>query len=240
MPYLTFATNAAKCTNETYQELIDAYEEKVVHGSRTLDQFYYHSLSSTETRDFDQVVTRYIETKPKEMWERDGCTILRVDQLWLWAIDEGTILHCLLKNCILTTTLETIITSSTHRTDGMEDQVIEQICTYLREQIVNEKGGSSPISVDEMSRLIPNFCISFISQSTTKVERYKTFESALQIFRNSINEKVRQPLHYSKSFLASNRARPNKKQDCSANSQRTSTRSETETGTANGGNYTFK
>jgi hypothetical protein len=211
-----------------------------VHGSRTLDQFYYHSLSSTETRDFDQVVTRYIETKPKEMWERDGCTILRVDQLWLWAIDEGTILHCLLKNCILTTTLETIITSSTHRTDGMEDQVIEQICTYLREQIVNEKGGSSPTSVDEMSRLIPNFCISFISQSTTKVERYKTFESALQIFRNSINEKVRQPLHYSKSFLASNRARPNKKQDCSANSQRTSTRSETETGTANRGNYTFK
>jgi hypothetical protein len=68
---------------------MSAYQGKVVHASQTLDQFYYHSLSNTDERDVDQVVTRYIEgTKQKDKWG-NNLTILRVDQLWLWVVDNS-------------------------------------------------------------------------------------------------------------------------------------------------------
>ena len=65
--------------------LLDAYEGRV-HGSRTLDQYYYWSLTDEETkhRDNDQVVTRYLKDKKCETLK-----LLRVDMLWLWIIDES-------------------------------------------------------------------------------------------------------------------------------------------------------
>lgn len=65
----------------------DKNEWRIVHRSRTLDQFYYHSLEDTSERDSTQVVTRYPELRDKmgeSKWE-----ILRVDQLWLWVIDSS-------------------------------------------------------------------------------------------------------------------------------------------------------
>jgi len=64
---------------------------KKLHESRTLDQFYYRSLIETEDRDETQVVTRYID---KTGWRAPldpgkQLDILRVDQLWLWVIDES-------------------------------------------------------------------------------------------------------------------------------------------------------
>lgn len=64
----------------------------ILHGSRTLDEFGYYSLINTDDRDKDQVVTRYLEpdrqkgrvNDPGQEWP-----ILRVDQLWLWVIDES-------------------------------------------------------------------------------------------------------------------------------------------------------
>ena len=74
---------------------------KKLHESRTLDQFYYHSLKDTEGRDRDQVVTRYIDHMDKSDWKNPldrnkQWDILRVDQLWLWIIDESTYMPAVL------------------------------------------------------------------------------------------------------------------------------------------------
>ena len=68
------------------KKLMEAYKGRVVHGSRTLDQYYYWSLTDEETkrRDNDQVVTRYLEDK-----KCATSKLLRIDMLWLWIIDES-------------------------------------------------------------------------------------------------------------------------------------------------------
>lgn len=64
-----------------------------IHGTRSLDQFYYHSLSPSERlrRDENQVVTRLFLGKENGDGVPEGTNswpFLTVDQLWLWIIDE--------------------------------------------------------------------------------------------------------------------------------------------------------
>jgi hypothetical protein len=117
MPYFTFGTRTRPLPdhkmatgqplenndpemfeNTAYQELFRLYEGKVVHGTRTLDEAYYQSLTDKELsdRNCDQVVTRRVqrhELNPGKTW-----TILRVDQLLLWLIDERAFLTVHLKS----------------------------------------------------------------------------------------------------------------------------------------------
>src|SRR5947208_802990 len=69
--------STASCLDK---KLMEAYKGRVVHGSRTLDQYYYWSLTDEETkrRDNDQVVTRYLKEKK---WAKSK--LLRIDMLWL-------------------------------------------------------------------------------------------------------------------------------------------------------------
>ena len=67
--------------------LIQAYLQSShnLQVRRTLDQFYYHAIS-TEERDTDQVVYRYTRDKGKER------KVYMVDQLWLWILDSDLII----------------------------------------------------------------------------------------------------------------------------------------------------
>jgi hypothetical protein len=51
-----------------------------LHVRRTLDQYYYHMLESTQERDKDQVVSRWYQ----RVKGQSRHNILMVDQLWLW------------------------------------------------------------------------------------------------------------------------------------------------------------
>ncbi|KAI4229409.1 MAG: hypothetical protein L6R36_000863 [Xanthoria steineri] len=66
--------------------LIQAYLRSTpnLHIRRTLDQFYYHAIS-TEDRDTDQVVYRYTREK------RQKRKVFMVDQLWVWIIGKDLI-----------------------------------------------------------------------------------------------------------------------------------------------------
>src|SRR2546423_3036665 len=71
MAYLTFATHTSEKPRrdpmyKRYRQLLDAYEGKVIHGSRTLDEFYYHFLSNMEDRNADQVVTKWIDKQRRD------------------------------------------------------------------------------------------------------------------------------------------------------------------------------
>ncbi|KAM0327166.1 hypothetical protein ACHAQA_006297 [Verticillium albo-atrum] len=92
------------------------YHEPPLHPRRTLDQAYYWTLNTTKSRDRDQVVYRattakqqdfhqFVDGKCSEHEELDGkpcriCTsgikkisrVVMVDQLWMWILDEKTII----------------------------------------------------------------------------------------------------------------------------------------------------
>ncbi|KAF4985060.1 hypothetical protein FDECE_16860 [Fusarium decemcellulare] len=61
--------------------------KKPLHCRRTLDQFSYYMLDSTEDRDNDQVALRWARSN-------DSAPILMIDQLWMWALGDGTVLTC--------------------------------------------------------------------------------------------------------------------------------------------------
>ncbi|EAQ83492.1 hypothetical protein CHGG_09896 [Chaetomium globosum CBS 148.51] len=78
------------------------YAEPPMHPRRTLDQAYYGALRSTGTRDRDQVVYRGTTPQPHDCIGMDACPqcnedirktprLLMVDQLWLWILDENTV-----------------------------------------------------------------------------------------------------------------------------------------------------
>ncbi|KAH8802534.1 hypothetical protein F5884DRAFT_738128 [Xylogone sp. PMI_703] len=198
MPYLTFADHTDQKLKEHNNKLAEIYalkqvenskkdsdrearkNGKILHRSRTLDQFYYHSLKDTKHRDKNQVVTRYINKKEKknESEEQNKSeakgqpprknVILRVDQVWLWVIDDKTIISC-----------------SSSRLDDRYDPVMEGIYGDIKDAKRRRKAQPTPISVDEMSKFITNFCINLIDKDTYKLERDEL--SVRQIFANTLD-----------------------------------------------------
>jgi len=72
---------------------LDSRQVKPVHCRRTLDQFSYYMLNSTEARDKSQVAYRWARS-PGVCAEAKNRPIVMVDQLWMWALHDGTILTC--------------------------------------------------------------------------------------------------------------------------------------------------
>jgi hypothetical protein len=113
MPYVAFAAHPINEMNENDMTEIpknshqpinkegenetnnspDKSDRPMVHGSQTLDQFYYRSVPDTTDRDERQVVLRYQK-------EEEEKRILRVDHLWLWVIDHRMTLAATLQRLI--------------------------------------------------------------------------------------------------------------------------------------------
>lgn len=73
-----------------------------LHPRRSLDQFYYSSLSDTRERDADQTVSKWTGSQSKiaedgrDEAERDSLIVM-VDQLWVWVLNERKFLYrCLI------------------------------------------------------------------------------------------------------------------------------------------------
>jgi hypothetical protein len=72
-----------------------------LHCRRTLDQYSYYMLDTTERRDKDQVVYRWVKNrddpvrahaagdKMESVDPQKPIPILMVDQLWLWVLPDG-------------------------------------------------------------------------------------------------------------------------------------------------------
>ncbi|KAJ2905503.1 Magnesium transport protein CorA [Zalerion maritima] len=84
------------------------YCQSPLHPRRTLDQSYYGALRNTGSRDRDQVVYRATTPQPHECYEhleekigkcrqcqediRMVPRLIMVDQLWLWILDDKTVI----------------------------------------------------------------------------------------------------------------------------------------------------
>lgn len=82
----------------------------ITHRPLTLDQYYYPTLIDTDSRDKDQVLSRYLDAKAMEAHRehdsegtltastttsqsgieaKHSANILIVDQIWMWIVDES-------------------------------------------------------------------------------------------------------------------------------------------------------
>jgi hypothetical protein len=85
--YLMAAAKVAETMDyEDDEKLLRGYinEKAPLHVRRTLDQYYFPTLEDTSARDKDQVVFRNTGRLSKR--------VVMVDQLWLWIIDDNTII----------------------------------------------------------------------------------------------------------------------------------------------------
>lgn len=115
MPYLCYSFNLDNdedrfpIARARYAELVAAYPiTSAVHGSPTLDEWYYHFQKDDETSDKDrlhrnmnQVVTKY--QRRRKLREKNGhknggfvshcssgeLSLLRVNQIWIWIIGNS-------------------------------------------------------------------------------------------------------------------------------------------------------
>ncbi len=84
--------NTDTCLLKAY---LDDAGSKPLHCRRTLDQFSYYMLDTTESRDRDQVLWRWgrkkLEkaAKPGRTVRGDDAPVLMVDQLWMWVLHDG-------------------------------------------------------------------------------------------------------------------------------------------------------
>ncbi|UNI22508.1 hypothetical protein JDV02_008392 [Purpureocillium takamizusanense] len=126
-----------------------------LQARRTLDQYFYTHLGSTAKRDVDQVVLRYTSkyagVEPK---------IFMVDQLWLWLLDDETIISC----CPMRWDSWTLDVSATgtHPTswddfklrDGDPLNIYQAILRYLR-----DVRRPSITSAHDLCLVITSFCL---------------------------------------------------------------------------------
>ncbi|KAL4904484.1 hypothetical protein BDW74DRAFT_31272 [Aspergillus multicolor] len=182
------------------------------HEPMTLDQYFYTTLDQTHERDDDQVVSRYIERRLKggkdvpktaRSEEQPPKRILTVDQLWLWTVDNNT-----------------VITSTSKPHNQSEDVLSAGIRDFL---MSNESKGRQqrPTSISAMIELIlgvagGRFVQRNIPIYSSETERHEK-KSTLEIFRESIRNVADTEAGLFKGFLESletesNTKRPRKDQ----------------------------
>lgn len=88
---LLLAKLGADIPGDDHARLLRAnlHREPPMHPRRTLDQYYFSTLKDTTPRDKDQVVYRETKTKPGENKHNHDPSIVMVDQLWLWILDDS-------------------------------------------------------------------------------------------------------------------------------------------------------
>ncbi|KAJ5097076.1 hypothetical protein N7456_007797 [Penicillium angulare] len=150
------------------------------HDSRTLDQYLYSSLPNTVRRDADQVIRRYQARKrsvlppppppdePTSHEFQDDFKLCMVDQLWLWVLDDKTIITCFPHS-------EKDPKSNKDHQESPLDRIRHHINQEPRPQIKN---------VYHLAALITSFCVSSIDECQAEVGPGK--ETLFDMFADSI------------------------------------------------------
>ncbi|CAG9982986.1 unnamed protein product [Clonostachys byssicola] len=151
-----------KQEQQKHRELLNIYKDSVIHGSPTLDEWYYHfgpdSHIDKDHRNKDQVVSKFLEgvkrlnqntngTMPSDENKKysddlSSSTFLRVNQLWVWTIAN-----------------KWLITATSVVFDDEHDTLVEGILNQFRKQTASGGSSSQPKSAADMSKLVVDYCI---------------------------------------------------------------------------------
>ncbi|CAI4215799.1 unnamed protein product [Parascedosporium putredinis] len=155
-------------------------EDHPLHPRRTLDQFYYHTLSDTKERDQDQTCVRYFNKKKGDL---EGQTfelrrvLTMVDQLWMWILPACG------------TAPPTVITAFPQRSDRMACKdpkrmpaLVSNIVDILRDIL---RGPLPCPSVEELTEIIATECSRIYFDTMSNRHELTQF---LQIYTTSIGD----------------------------------------------------
>jgi hypothetical protein len=164
--------------------LIQAYLNGVngsppLHTRRTLDQFFYHGIDTSD-RDQDQVVYRYCKRRNLEP------KIFMVDQLWLWILGKGRTLRDFL--CVyISADVETelIVTSFPQRWEQPKNDPLNVLDGIIED--MNAKTRPPIQSVYDLAMLISSRCCGMFDRHRMDNEQFQF----LDMFESSIGHVVR-------------------------------------------------
>ncbi|KAF5660277.1 Mg2+ transporter like zinc transport [Fusarium heterosporum] len=208
MPYLSLGYYEPPARRDTCRRRDDGgagdYDHRpkpTNHAPMTLDQYYYPTLTETDARDKDQVLSKYLEWKaPKADQQSITSTItkfthqtakdqplniLKVDQIWMWIIDENT-----------------IITASTEAKERNENSKGSLLQTVLDSMIYGEKRGTfeRPRSVHSMMDLILGVATGFFARKFVPLPD-RLFKTPLEVFRESLRHAADEEIFLYQKFL---------------------------------------
>ncbi|KAJ5626613.1 hypothetical protein N7528_004040 [Penicillium herquei] len=193
----------------SFEESINSRNlRRIIHHPMTLDQYYYPTLANTDQRDDDQVLSKYIETqqtkwlqgkqgskgRPQTEAEQTGKKkILTVDQLWIWIIDE-----------------KTIITSTTETSDRSDPSSLFQNALDNIRYGESKSRFERPTTVEAVMELILGVATGFFMQKCVKVTQGMR-KAPTEVFRESIREVADEEIHTFRDFLNDLRAQTEKR-----------------------------
>ncbi|PYH88778.1 hypothetical protein BO71DRAFT_467058 [Aspergillus ellipticus CBS 707.79] len=181
IPYLCVAEKPDKTTGD------EANSSLSKHEPVTLDQFYYTALGDTSARDDDQVLSKYLK---KQIEENSGSPdiqkrtsdrkqILMVNQLWVWVIDE-----------------KTIISTTSNSPSQSENLIFDKISRIVQSSTIYR-----PESVESMLSMLMGITAGlFVERNVLEQLPSKTI---LDVFRESIQDKANEETKELKKFRTS-------------------------------------
>ncbi|KAK0748858.1 ankyrin repeat-containing domain protein [Apiosordaria backusii] len=157
-------------TEKLYWRYLD--EEHPLHARRTLDQFYYHTLTDTKKRDEDQAVIRYYKDRNKKKALEEQPVLTMVDQLWMWVLPACG------------KSPETIITAFPQRSNRMSTNTSKST-TSLVSNIIDRSRELPEKSAGELAQVIAAECSRIYFDNTSSRSELIQF---LEIYTTSIGE----------------------------------------------------
>ncbi|GIJ90580.1 hypothetical protein Asppvi_009539 [Aspergillus pseudoviridinutans] len=169
----------------------------IAHVPLTLDQYYYPGISDTSYRDDHQVFSQYLEKHHEKLVSTSRSKkkqILIVDQLWIWIIDDQS---------VITSTSQRHEESSTVSSQDARDSSMSTLLQHVLNDITyGESRGRSerPTSVNAVMQLVLGAATGFFIEKCVQLAD-GTFKGPLEVFRESIRDVANRETELFQNFL---------------------------------------
>lgn len=161
--------------------LVHAYWKHDLHMRRTLDQYFYHGIDTTQ-RDNDQVVWRYCDKyrRPEEP------KLFMVDQLWMWILGGGELLRRRLTGVGMVANHlcvpDTVITCFPQRWDQPKQDPLNVVDGIIAETSAKTRRQTPIQSVYDLAMVITNRCAGMFDRHRVDDQQFQF----LDMFESSI------------------------------------------------------
>ncbi|CVL12382.1 uncharacterized protein FPRN_03588 [Fusarium proliferatum] len=215
MPYLGFGTYEGSSSSHKfssdmqrkgiYESIQSRRLRRINHRRMTLDQYYYSVLTDTDRRDRDQVLSKFIDAGNKQtlgtnnssydpMPGRQDRRILMVDQLWLWVVDEKTLITATTEkepDNFLVETIRKNLTGGETRSRFAQPQSIHMFI----EQILGITTGFFEWPIVGLKTPLDVFRESIRKVANDEAELFKVFHEALEAERGQQHDSAHRAGH---------------------------------------------
>ncbi|KAK4660142.1 hypothetical protein QC762_116530 [Podospora pseudocomata] len=146
-----------------------------LHCRRTLDQFTYRTLESTQERDDNQVMLKW-SRKHRQDINSSKYPLLMVDQLWLWILDDKD-------NTVVTCCLDS---DSDHPTTN------DSLLYHMRARLKSKNSRPLIQSGLELAHLIIKCSVTFLRrQGPLHASLQETFETSINEVSNELSQQFK-------------------------------------------------